>query len=136
MNIGQVASASGLPAKTIRYYEEIGLVSPERGANGYRRFRNRDVHVLAFLGRARSVGFSVEECRALLALYDDGALTLSEVRSVVRRHLDEIEAKMRELESVREVLTDLDASCREGRRPDHPMLTDLAGGPRRRHAAE
>src|SRR6056297_326943 len=71
MNIGDVAERTGLPAKTIRYYEEIGLVRPLRGENGYRRFRESDVHKLGFLGRARSLGFSIEDCRGLLALYED-----------------------------------------------------------------
>jgi DNA-binding transcriptional MerR regulator len=64
MNIGDVAERSGLPAKTIRYYEDIGLIRPKRGGNGYRAFANADVHKLAFLGRARSLGFSIEECAA------------------------------------------------------------------------
>ena len=61
MNIGDVASASGLPAKTIRYYEDIGLVRPARSENGYRHFRETDIHKLAFLGRARSLGFTIDE---------------------------------------------------------------------------
>ena len=70
MNIGNIAQASGLPAKTIRYYEEIGLIKPLRGANGYRAFRESDLHKLTFLARARSLGFSIEDCRALLSLYE------------------------------------------------------------------
>lgn len=66
MNIGDVADLSGLPAKTIRYYEDIGLVEPLRSANGYRSFRQSDVHKLAFLGRARALGFTIEDCRSLL----------------------------------------------------------------------
>ena len=71
MNIGDVASASGLPAKTIRYYEDIGLVRPARSENGYRHFRETDIHKLAFLGRARSLGFTIDECRTLMSLYED-----------------------------------------------------------------
>ena len=80
MNIGEVSEASGLPAKTIRHYEDIKLVRPARGTNGYRAFSERDAHKLAFLPRARSLGFSIEECRALLSLYEDrdrAALTSS-----------------------------------------------------------
>lgn len=62
MNIGDVSSRSGLPVKTIRYYEDIGLVSPPRGSNGYRRFREQELHKLSFLGRARSLGFTIEDC--------------------------------------------------------------------------
>ena len=67
MNIKDVAQKAGLPAKTIRYYEEIGLIRPLRGANGYRSFRESDMHKLSFIARARGLGFSIEECRRLLA---------------------------------------------------------------------
>ena len=70
MNIGEVAERSGVPPKTIRYYEDIGLVRPERNSNGYRSFRETDLHKLAFLGRARALGFSIENCRNLLSLYE------------------------------------------------------------------
>ena len=71
MNIGTASEKTGLPAKTIRYYEEIGLLSPERADNGYRDYSANDVHRLRFLQRARGLGFSVEECRQLLSLYGD-----------------------------------------------------------------
>ena len=71
MNIGEVAERTSLPTKTIRYYEDIGLVRPLRSDNGYRAFRESDLHKLAFLGRARALGFSIEDCRTLLALYED-----------------------------------------------------------------
>ena len=69
MNIGEVAERSGIPPKTIRYYEDIGLVRPQRSGNGYRAFAETDLHKLAFLGRARALGFSIEDCRTLLGLY-------------------------------------------------------------------
>ncbi len=62
MKIGDAATRSAIPAKTIRYYEEIGLVTPKRDTNGYRAFRGKEVHKLAFLGRARTIGFSIEDC--------------------------------------------------------------------------
>ena len=71
MNIGDVAVQSGLPAKTIRYYEEIGLVKPSRRPNGYRDYSTEDLHELRFLQRARGLGFTVEACRQLLSLYKD-----------------------------------------------------------------
>jgi DNA-binding transcriptional MerR regulator len=67
MNIGQAAELSNLPAKTIRYYEDIELVTPERGDNGYRKYSEKDIHRLRFVQRARSLGFSIEECRLLLS---------------------------------------------------------------------
>jgi MerR family copper efflux transcriptional regulator len=127
MNIGDVATEVGLPAKTIRYYEDIGLISPARDANGYRVFQDRDVHKLTFLGRARSLGFSVNECRTLLALYEDKARASSDVKQVARRHLDQISAKISELQAMQATLSDLVASCAGDDRPDCPILKGIAG---------
>jgi Cu(I)-responsive transcriptional regulator len=125
MNIGDVATQIGLPPKTIRYYEEIGLVAPNRSANGYRVFSQTDAHKLAFLGRARSLGFSIEECRALLALYEDHGRASSDVKQIAQGHLQEIEAKMVELAAMRDTLSDLVNRCAGDNRPDCPILSDL-----------
>ena len=93
MNIGDAARLSGLPAKTIRYYEEIGLLTPLRSTNGYRSYRESDLHRLTFLGRARALGFSIEECRALLALYADRSRASAEVKRIAEDHLAEIDRK-------------------------------------------
>lgn len=130
MNIGDVSTRSGLPAKTIRYYEDIGLVRPERGENGYRRFAAADAHKLAFLSRARSLGFSIEECRGLLALWDDRGRSSAEVKRIASRHLERIERKIAELESIRSTLAHLVDHCRGDDRPDCPILDDLAGAAR------
>lgn len=126
MNIGDVARRSGLPAKTIRYYEEIGLVEPLRGNNGYRRFRDRDVHKLAFLGRARSLGFSLEDCRSLLALYEDRDRASAEVKQIAQDHLGRIDRKIAELTEMHRTLSDLVHRCAGDHRPDCPILADLA----------
>lgn len=127
MNIGDVAARSGLPAKTIRYYEDIGLIRPRRGSNGYRAFGEADLHKLAFLGRARSLGFTIEECRDLLALYEDRARASADVRRVAARHLAQVERKIAELGAMRDTLADLVARCHGDDRPDCPILEDLAG---------
>jgi Cu(I)-responsive transcriptional regulator len=127
MNIGDVSEACGLPAKTIRYYEDIDLVRPARGANGYRDFSDRDAHKLAFLARARSLGFSIEECRALLSLYADRDRASSDVKRIARNHLDRIAKKIAELEAMRGTLEDLVSRCQGDDRPDCPILQDLAG---------
>lgn len=127
MNISQVATASGLPAKTIRYYEEIGLIRPMRGENGYRVFRNSDLHKLAFLGRARSLGFSIEECRALLALYEDRDRASGDVKALAVGHLAQIRAKIVELHAMEATLSELVESCAGDARPDCPILSGLAG---------
>lgn len=127
MNIGQVAERSGLPPKTIRYYEDIGLVRPLRSHNGYRAFRNTDVHKLAFLGRARALGFSIEDCRTLLGLYEDETRESGQVKTVAEEHLAAIDTKIAQLQSMRETLRHLVDACHGDHRPDCPILTDLAG---------
>ena len=128
MNIGEVAERSRLPAKTIRYYEDIGLVRPRRDPNGYRAFAPRDVHKLAFLARARALGFSVEECRALLGLYEDETRASEDVKRLAQGHLARIDAKIGELQSLRVTLADLIEACAGDHRPDCPILADLAAG--------
>ena len=126
MNIGEVAQRSGLPAKTIRYYEDIGLVTPVRSANGYRAFRESDIHKLAFLGRARALGFTIEDCRTLLALWEDKNRASADVRRLAVDHLDRIEEKIAALQGMRDTLRELVATCHGDHRPDCPILRDLA----------
>lgn len=128
MNIKDVAERSGLPAKTIRYYEEIGLIRPLRGANGYRAFRESDLHKLAFLGRARGLGFTIEECRRLLALYEDRERASADVKALAEAHLADMEQKIAELRAMQAVLRELVQSCAGDARPDCPILTGLASG--------
>lgn len=126
MNIGDVSELSGLPAKTIRYYEDIGLLRPARGANGYREFEAKDVHKLAFLARARSLGFTIDDCRALLALYEDHDRASADVKRVATDHLSRIDRKIRELTAIRLTIADLIERCHGDDRPDCPILEDLA----------
>jgi Cu(I)-responsive transcriptional regulator len=127
MNIGEVARVSGLPPKTIRYYEDIGLVQPARGPNGYRDFSAQDGHKLAFLGRSRSLGFSIEECRTLLSLYEDRGRASADVKAVAAEHLGNIARKIEELEALKSTLETLVARCHGDDRPDCPILDGLAG---------
>ena len=127
MNIAQAAAASGLPAKTIRYYEEIGLVRPQRGDNGYRRFDGKSLHKLTFLARARSLGFSIEECRALMALYEDRARASSDVKALAEAHLVRIADKIAELRAMEATLGALVHACAGDARPDCPILSGIAG---------
>lgn len=129
MNIGTAAGRSGLPAKTIRYYEEIGLIRPARAGNGYRDYSAADVHRLRFVQRARSLGFSVEECRQLLSLYGDTARESADVKALARAKLVEIERKIAELEGLRAVLGHLVENCHGDHRPECPIIDELAGGP-------
>lgn len=128
MNIKEVSCRSGLPPKTIRYYEDIGLVRPSRRANGYRQFSESDAHKLAFLGRARSLGFSIEDCRTLLGLYEDRNRASAEVKALARQHLCEIDAKIARLGEMRATLAHLVEACAGDERPDCPILATLAEG--------
>lgn len=125
MNIGEVADKVGLPAKTIRYYEDIGLVTPLRDPNGYRSFRAADMHKLAFLGRARALGFTIEDCRNLLALWDDEARASADVRAIAQEHLSQIEQKIADLEAIRDTLSHLVRECAGDQRPNCPILNKL-----------
>ena len=126
LTIGDVAAQAGVPPKTIRYYEEIGLVAPARSANGYRSFREADVHRLIFLGRARALGFSIEDCRALLALWGDAGRASAEVKAIAAHHLGEIDAKIADLRAMRATLSDLVESCAGDDRPDCPIIDSLS----------
>ncbi len=127
MNISDVSQASGLPAKTIRYYEQIGLVRPARESNGYRDFSAQDAHKLTFLGRSRSLGFSIEECRTLLSLYEDRERASADVKAVAAEHLERIAEKIDELQALKSTLETLVTRCHGDDRPDCPILDDLAG---------
>ncbi|PSL20925.1 Cu(I)-responsive transcriptional regulator [Shimia abyssi] len=128
MNIGDVAKRSGLPAKTIRYYEDIGFITPARSENGYRHFDEKDLHRLAFIGRARSLGFTIENCRSLLALYADQSRASADVKRVAEENLREIDAKIEGLQAMRATLSHLVGACAGDDRPDCPILKDLERG--------
>ncbi|MGO4354742.1 Cu(I)-responsive transcriptional regulator [Rhizobium sp. RAF36] len=128
MNIGEASDRSGLPAKTIRYYEDIGLVRPERGGNGYRDYDLSDVHKLRFLQRSRGLGFSVEECRQLLALYEDKSRASADVKDIAQTKLTEIDQKIREMMELRRTLEHLVHACHGNDRPDCPILDGLSDG--------
>jgi MerR family copper efflux transcriptional regulator len=128
MNIGEVAKRSGVPAKTIRYYESIGLIRPaERSQAGYRIYGDRELQTLRFIQRARNLGFSVKQVSELLALWQDRERASGDVKAVARRHLEEIDRRMAELQSMRDTLEHLVGRCQGDDRPDCPILADLAG---------
>ena len=128
MNIGEIAKRTGMPAKTIRYYEDIGLIRPLRDTNGYRIFDEPGFHKLAFLGRARALGFSIEDCRKLMALYEDESRASADVKKLAQEHLRQIEGKIKQLKTMQETLTNLVDNCAGDHRPDCPILRDLASG--------
>ncbi len=128
MNIGTVAKTSGVPTKTIRYYESIGLIPPaSRGDNGYRTYSQMDVETLRFIHRARRLGFPVKDVGNLLALWQDKNRASADVKAFALRHIEEVERRITELESIRQTLLDLTKRCHGDDRPGCPILDDLAG---------
>lgn len=127
MNIGEASRLSGLPPKTVRYYEEVGLIKPARASNGYRCYRDRDVHMLRFLQRSRSLGFTIEEARRLLSLYEDSNRKSEDVKLLANSRIAEIDRKIAELKSLKRVLADLAEQCHGDKAPDCPILDEIAG---------
>jgi Cu(I)-responsive transcriptional regulator len=126
MNISAASKAAGLPVKTVRYYADIGLVdAPSRSDAGYRSYDDAAVRKLIFARRSREFGFSIEECRELLGLYQDQDRTSSEVKRIASKRLEEIEVKQRELQSLHDELSHLVKSCRGDNMPDCPIIDYL-----------
>ncbi|MDQ6619706.1 MAG: Cu(I)-responsive transcriptional regulator [Pseudomonadota bacterium] len=126
MNIGSVAERCGISAKTIRYYEDIGLIQrAERRANGYRSYSAIEARELQFIQRARSLGFSVQEVRELLDLWRHRTRPSSAVKAVATRHLQALDRKIDELNAVRATIAALVTHCRGDSRPDCPILESL-----------
>ncbi|PWW01992.1 Cu(I)-responsive transcriptional regulator [Hoeflea marina] len=127
MNIGEAALRVQLPTKTIRYYEEIDLLRPGRAANGYRDYSEQDIHRLQFLQRSRSLGFSIEECRLLLSLYQDRNRESADVKDIALAKIAEIDRKIGELRGLRSTLSKLADHCHGDNRPDCPIMDELSG---------
>ncbi|AZG13003.1 MULTISPECIES: Cu(I)-responsive transcriptional regulator [Cupriavidus] len=127
MNIGEAADASGVSAKMIRHYESIGLVAaPPRTEGGYRRYDDRAVHTLRFVRRARNLGFSLDEIRNLLSLWQDRGRASADVKALTLRHVADLEVKIAELAAMRDTLRALAEACSGDDRPDCPILSDMA----------
>lgn len=132
MNIGSAAERSGVSAKMIRYYEEIGLLAPGRRDNGYRDYTDAEVSVLQFIRRTRDLGFSLNEVSELLALWRDRKRPSREVKRLALAHIEDLEERMRDMRAVLRTLRDLAAHCHGDERSECPILDDLAAPVRRR----
>ena len=127
MNIGEASTASGVSAKMIRYYESIRLIEPaERNTAGYRRYCPADVQTLRFLKRARSLGFSVDQMRELLALWRDEKRASADVKRLALAHVAALETKAREIAEITSALRHLADRCEADHRPDCPIIDELA----------
>ena len=126
MSIGEAASRSGVPPKTIRYYEEIGLIArAERLENRYRAYDQNDVETLRFIQRARSLGFAIKEVAELLALYRDRRRASRNVKQLALAHVAALDRKVAELTAIRNTIADLAERCHGDQRPECPILEQL-----------
>ena len=126
MNIGQASKASGVSAKMIRYYEEIGLIPPAaRSESGYREYGGNDVHRLRFIRRARDLGFPVADIVALLGLWNDRSRQSADVKRLAQAHIAQLEDRIRHLRDMADSLHALIDCCAGDERPDCPILATL-----------
>jgi Cu(I)-responsive transcriptional regulator len=129
LNIGETAKASGVSAKMIRHYEAINLIgTAQRTDAGYRVYNERDVQVLQFIHRSRELGFSLEQIKTLLALWQDKHRASKDVRAMANRHIAELDAKIASMQAMRRTLETLATKCHGDERPDCPILDDLSLG--------
>ena len=129
MNIGQASKASGVTTKMIRYYDEIGLVRPSaRTDANYREYDEREINELRFIRRARSLGFSMPEITQLLSLWRDRERPSREVKAIAEKHVNELDARIAEMQTMADTLRHLSHCCAGDDRPDCPILADLTGG--------
>ncbi|MEO7635517.1 MAG: Cu(I)-responsive transcriptional regulator [Sphingomicrobium sp.] len=128
MKIGGASAASGISPRMIRHYEKIGLLAAAaRRDSGYRDYDERDVHTLRFVGRARDLGFSVEEIGKLLALWNDRSRASGDVKALALARAAELKRKARALDEMRRALEHLAASCHGDDRPECPIIGGLEG---------
>ncbi|XDZ66473.1 Cu(I)-responsive transcriptional regulator [Alphaproteobacteria bacterium LSUCC0684] len=129
MNISEAAHRSGLTVKTVRYYANIGMIVPARHkATGYRAYADSDIAKLQLVGTARKFDFSVEECRELLALYEDKNRPSREVKQMTLNKIAEIDQKLSELASLKAQLSHLASSCDGDNRSHCPILNAFSKG--------
>lgn len=128
MNIGEAATLAGVSAKMVRHYESLGLLPKvRRTESGYRVYTEREVHTLRFIKRSRDLGFSMAQIAELVKLWQDGKRPSSRVKKVASAHVEELDRKIKEMESMRKTLRHLIHCCRGDDRPDCPILEDLEG---------
>ncbi|MEZ5563365.1 MAG: Cu(I)-responsive transcriptional regulator [Gammaproteobacteria bacterium] len=131
MNISHAAKLSGVSAKMIRHYESAGLVpAAARNESGYRVYSMDDVHRLAFIRRARAVGFGTPDIRQLLSLWQNRRRPAREVKRLAVEHLAQLQTRIADLEAIADTLSHLIGHCHGDERPDCPILDSLAADDR------
>ena len=128
MNIGEAAGASGVSAKMIRHYEELGLLPEARRTDsGYRQYEQNEVQTLRFIRHARDLGFSLSEIAELVGLWQNRRRPSRQVKALAQAHIKELELKAAELLVMKTALEQLVQSCHGDDRPECPILDGLAG---------
>ena len=127
MNIGEVAALSEVNTKMIRRYEELGII-PKAGRtdSGYRQYSDKDVHILRFVKRSRELGFSMKDIKQLINLWRNKSRSSSQVKSIAQKHQEELEKKLKEIQSMLNTINHLVHNCHGDQRPDCPILDDLS----------
>ncbi len=127
MNIGVAANASGVSAKMIRHYESVGLF-PEavRTDSGYRQYSDKEVMTLRFIRHSRDLGFSIEQIRELLGLWQNRRRPSRQVKALAQAHIEELDEKLKELQAMKATLEHLVHCCQGDDRPDCPIIDSLA----------
>jgi Cu(I)-responsive transcriptional regulator len=129
MNIGDAAKASGVSAKMIRHYESVGLFpEAQRTEGGYRQYTGKDVHTLRFIRQSRDLGFSIEQIRELLGLWQNRRRPSRQVKALAQAHIQELEEKVKEIQAMKAALEHLVHCCHGDDRPDCPIIDTLADG--------
>ena len=125
--IGIAAQRAGISARMVRHYEALGLLPPVgRTDSGYRQYTEADVHALRFIGRARTLGFSMEEIRELLGLWQDKGRASASVKRIAQAHIDDLAERIAAMQAMQRTLQSLVHCCHGDQRPDCPILDDLA----------
>lgn len=128
MNIGEVATETGITAKSIRLYEDKGIISPPlRLENGYRDYSEHHIEQLLFIARAKSVGFTLEECKSLVQLAENPQRASADVKSKAKLKLTEIEIKLLELEKMKSQLESWVRDCPGDENNNCPIIEQLSG---------
>ncbi|HLJ00913.1 MAG TPA: Cu(I)-responsive transcriptional regulator [Bradyrhizobium sp.] len=126
MTIGEAAARSSVPPKTIRFYEEAGIIKPAaRTENHYRVYSDADVETLRFVQRARMLGFPLKDVAELLELYHDRKRASREVKKLALKHVAALDRKLAELTAMRNTIAVLAERCQGNDRPACPILAEL-----------
>lgn len=134
MNIGEASKKSGVSAKLIRHYESIGIIpKASRALSGYRTYSEKEVNILRFVKRSRGLGFSMEEIKKLVGLWRNKKRASLEVKKLATKHIENLELKIHELQSMVDSLKHLANNCHGDDRPECPILEELADGPVKCH---